>query len=155
VSDHLERLRRPDLLQNNRAHSAVRALDEPAPTLHWSRRMNAVTWVHERPAPTLVTTRRSRDGIVVGRQLPAGESEATGGHGWDGESTGGEGGTGVRVTVAEAGVLQSFPVDYPFQGSKSKRFEQVGNAVPPLMARAIISALHGASSGAATEPMAA
>jgi len=40
---------------------------------------------------------------------------------------------GIRVTVQEAGVLQSFPPDWSFQGSKTSQYQQVGNAVPPLL----------------------
>lgn len=41
---------------------------------------------------------------------------------------------GVRVTVPEAAVLQSFPADHPFQGNQGKQYLQVGNAIPPGMA---------------------
>jgi DNA (cytosine-5)-methyltransferase 1 len=47
----------------------------------------------------------------------------------------------VRVTVQEAGILQSFPTDYPWQGAKGKQYLQVGNAVPPLLAEAVLKAV--------------
>lgn len=49
--------------------------------------------------------------------------------------------SGVRVTVQEAGILQSFPADYPWQGTKSQQYQQVGNAIPPLLAQAILQEL--------------
>ena len=44
----------------------------------------------------------------------------------------------VRLTVEDAGVLQSFPRDYAWQGTRTSQFQQVGNAVPPLLGEAMI-----------------
>lgn len=49
----------------------------------------------------------------------------------------------VRISITDALVLQSFPADYPLQGSKSKQFQQVGNAVPPRLAAHILARVTG------------
>lgn len=45
------------------------------------------------------------------------------------------------ISIREAARLQTFPDSFVFCGSKDKQYQQVGNAVPPIMAKAIAEQL--------------
>lgn len=45
----------------------------------------------------------------------------------------------IRITAREAGVLQSFPADYPWAGNKGQQFSQIGNAVPRRFAAHLLA----------------
>ena len=140
-----------ELRAGTNANDVSRAADEPAPTIRYGERMNDVSWT--RPEGENVGGRnwldrrqggappRSKDepahtqssqGLALGRDVWVDTPETT---------VGAPSENAVRVTETEAAILQGFPPDYPWQGSRTKRFQQVGNAVPPPLAYAILAAL--------------
>jgi DNA (cytosine-5)-methyltransferase 1 len=49
----------------------------------------------------------------------------------------------IRLSVDDAALLQGFPVTHPWQGSRTKQLEQIGNAFPPPVATAVIRTTKG------------
>lgn len=45
------------------------------------------------------------------------------------------------VSLQEMALLQGFPVDYPWQGTKSSIALQISNAIPPVLARTLLQAV--------------
>lgn len=122
------------------AGNRPRSVEAPAATI--DTRTDLANWTEERPATALCGDPRISPPGYRGR---ADDYDA------DGNYTGERSmDKAVRVTVEEASTLQGFPPTYPWQGSRTKQFQQIGNAVPPPLARAIVDALLPESTDAST-----
>lgn len=86
------------------------------------------SWVYDRPSVTVVGSFRPDVAAAPGYRKPGDPPR---------QKTPGS----VRLSQQQQGILQSFPADYPWQGSESVKFQQAGNAVPPLMATAMLGAV--------------
>ncbi len=69
----------------------------------------------DKPAPTVTARGDSKGGVVI---LPHPNGRR-------------------RMTCRELARIQSFPLDFEFCGSNSSIYRQIGNAVPPLLAKAV------------------
>lgn len=56
------------------------------------------------------------------------------------------------ISIREAARIQSFPDWFVFKGNYSQQYDQVGNAVPPLLARAVAAELRSMLSKGASAP---
>jgi len=77
------------------------------------------------PSPTITARGDDRGGVVI-HHHPSNER---------------------RLSARETALLQTFPIDYKFFGTKTSIYRQVANAVPPLLARRvaeIFSSIHPA-----------
>lgn len=118
---------------DNRPNCAVRTIDEPAPTILGNGARGAhARWEFAGAGKTAIDTAGQ-----VRRQAnqPAHTILGGGSAAWiSGEES-------RQVSPEEAAVLQSFPADYPWHGNKGQVNQQIGNAVPPLLAEAILRAV--------------
>lgn len=110
-------------------NSAVRTATQPAPTIAFGHDANSARWfrgdewIFHRPATTVVGSFKPEIVAAPGYRTTVSRQNAEG---------------SVPVSIAEAGILQSFPADYPWQGAKGKQYLQAGNAVPVLLAKALL-----------------
>jgi DNA (cytosine-5)-methyltransferase 1 len=121
------------MLERAGQQQSKRTLDQPSLTVTGAQGGGSerLRWVAERPATTVQSTDR------IGRPGHKCMTEdCHPGKGTDNQFDG-----SVRVSLEEAAALQTFPPGYPFQGTKTSKFRQIGNAIPPVLAHAILAEL--------------
>jgi DNA (cytosine-5)-methyltransferase 1 len=124
-------------LDTRQRHCLIRPLRRPAPTLTATGLANSRTfWACRRPATTVLGDARIQPpGHKRNRHDPPGRYQERRGE------------RAIRITVQQAGILQGFPPDYPWQGRRGQQFMQVGNAVCPPVARAVLAEAIAPSTG--------
>lgn len=128
-------------------HATRRPLTAPAPAIlasadNGDSRFQPVGWPHHQPATTVagdprITARCHHEAGSQGSDAIDAINVAAGAD---------PGARPIKLTVEDALILQSFRSNYPVQGTKTKKFEQVGNAVPPVLSMKVVGAITGAAS---------
>lgn len=123
------------------SRGCVRDVDQPSPTLTSSMDNGNFRWVF---AGAGATSEQTAGQVPRELDAPAHTITGKGTAAWKprGEAPEGTPST-VRVTVQEAATLQTFPASYRWEGRIGDHYQQIGNAVPPLMAAHILAPLIG------------
>jgi len=87
-------------------------------------------WTRRRPATTVLSTPRVSAPSARDR-----DPDWKPGDKWPSQFK-----NAVRISVEEAALLQGFRAGYPWQGSRTRCFLQIGNAVCPPLARLVVEA---------------
>ena len=122
--------------QDEDGNRQTRDTSAPAPAPAFSSKSGA-QWAFHQPATTIaadsrITARCHHDEGSQGRDAKTTEQVRAGDY---------EGTEPIKLTVRDALILQSFDPSYPVQGTKTKQFEQIGNAIPPRLAHTILAEL--------------
>lgn len=129
------------MLEKAGQQQSRRSIDEPALTMTGAEGggSHRHRWTFDRPATTVQGDSRI---WPPGHKINEDDRRRLGDEA--DERYGDRAGTGsVRVSHIEAAVLQGFPADYPWQGTKTKIHQQVGNAIPPPLAYHVLAMATG------------
>lgn len=86
---------------------------------------------------TATMRERVRAGDAPAPSLAFGHNAA----GWQWHTPGAQSENAIHLTIPEGLTLQGFPPDWPVQGTKTAQWLQIGNAIPPPLAKAILAQL--------------
>lgn len=124
-------------LTDRQPNGAERRVDQPAPTITASLDNGNKAFVRT----TLHTNRGqepdgTRQTVTTDRPAPGFTAKAGGQWAFHPDEA-----TPIRLAIEDALILQSFPPGFELAGAKTAKFRQIGNAVPPLLAQAILRSL--------------
>ncbi|KIQ62686.1 hypothetical protein TR51_27345 [Kitasatospora griseola] len=120
------------IARGNRTTAGGNVFSADCPSWALTERARSWVLVSRRDSPAWIAVHGSRRNRTMAELSPTITGEA---HRWRWSNGGDE----HLLAISEASVLQDFRPNYPWQGSRTKQFEQIGNAVPPGLAAAVLA----------------
>lgn len=116
----------------------TRSTEAPAPALSTK---SGGQWTFDRPATAIMGDARVWE---PGHKVNADDARRLGPEEAARRYGDRAGTTAIRITEQDALILQGFPADWPLHGTRTAKFRQVGNAIPPPLAAAVLRSLGAA-----------